>query len=425
MHQKFSAEYVYKLFLECSGVVTDSRAIVKDCMFFALKGEKFNGNQFAHEAIRLGAKYAIVDDEKIIGSSLKLILVNNVLQSLQSIATLHRNKFSCPVLGLTGSNGKTTTKELSFAVVSKKYFAHATVGNLNNHIGVPLTLLRTPLDSQFVIVEMGANHQGEIDALCRIAKPNMVVITNIGKAHLEGFGGIEGVKKGKSEIYNYAHESQSIIFINSDDQVLMGLLPHNHEKLMYYSNKPFEIVSDAASLRFVYKQKEIITHLYGEYNISNISFAVALGRYLEVSEADILTAIENYMPSNNRSQIMKYRDNEYILDAYNANPSSMRASLESFEKYNKPIKVVVLGDMLELGENSLVEHQLIIDKVNEMELSDILFVGNHFYRLGKGKSNFFLNISDARDYLKEKNYKNALILLKGSRGIGVERLLQD
>ena len=417
-------ELLYTVWLEARAISTDSRKIVVGSIFFALRGDRFDGNTFATQALELGASYVVVDDESVVVSGDKrYIVVQDVLTSLQQLANKHRSTLSIPVLALTGSNGKTTTKELARNVLSKKFKTHATEGNLNNHIGVPLTILSTPDDAQFLIVEMGANHQGEIDLLCQIAAPNYGMITNIGKAHLEGFGGVEGIKKGKSEMYRYLTQHGGKIFINSDDNVLMSLLPEKVKTIQYEVQTLLNLIDAEPTLKLDYRNVQVTTQLYGTYNLPNIAFAICVGEYFGVEQAEIIEAISEYTPDNNRSQILKIDTNIIIKDAYNANPSSMVLSIESFSKILGP-KVVVLGDMLELGEYAPSEHQKIIDLVNDKDFIDVIFIGHQFCSAGMRKrGNYFENTDLARLYFHTKNYKNITILLKGSRGISVEKIL--
>lgn len=425
MQNIITDQEVYQKFLMCVDVVTDTRQIKEGCIFFALKGDRFDGNTFAIESLIKGAKFAVVDNADVAANNDRLLLVDDVLKSLQEIAILHRMQLSCPVVGLTGSNGKTTTKELALAVMSKKFKTQATVGNLNNHIGVPLTILRTPIDCQFLIVEMGANHQGEIKELCKIALPNYVMITNIGKAHLEGFGGVEGIKKGKSEIYRHVDMHQGQIFINQDDEVLTSLLPERAQVIKYFVSE-LKIKSGSQFLEFDFKDILVTTNLYGNYNLPNVAFALSLGNYFGVKLDDAIEAVSSYMPTNNRSQILEKKGVTYIMDAYNANPSSMELSLENFDQQILEDKITVLGDMLELGEYSKLEHQKIIERVDKMKLMHSIFIGPEFFRLSGGKVGYFLNTQDAKPYFDSLDLKNgSIVLLKGSRGIGVEKLISD
>ncbi len=416
----------YQIWKNSTGVCIDSRKIHDGCLFFALSGENFDGNIFAEKALESGASYAIVDKDKFNGNvTSKIILVDDVLKHLQNLARFHRSLLQIPVLGITGSNGKTTTKELARDVIAKKYKVYATQGNLNNHIGVPLTLLSVKEDIEFLIVEMGANHQGEINLLSNIANPNFGMITNIGKAHLEGFGGVEGIKLGKSELYKHLNINGGQLFLNEDDGVLKSLIPVGSSTIIYSSSKLVEILNDEHFLTLKYNGQELSTHLYGKYNVHNIAFAIALGAYFGVPNEDIIDAISSYKPDNNRSQVIQNGSNTIILDAYNANPSSMLESLQSFSKMNGK-KVLVLGDMLELGEYSKSEHQKIIDLVEKINPYDAIFVGKQFFQAGHNRlGNYFENIMEAKKYFSIQKYDNTNILLKGSRGIAVEKILEE
>ncbi|HLO55750.1 MAG TPA: UDP-N-acetylmuramoyl-tripeptide--D-alanyl-D-alanine ligase [Saprospiraceae bacterium] len=414
---------LYEIYLKNPNVCTDTRKISDNCLFFALKGDRFNGNEYALKALELGASFAIVDDKNLKTDS-RLIFVNDVLTTLQELARYHRLQLNIPVLGITGSNGKTTTKELSREVIKQKYKVKATIGNLNNHIGVPLTILDTSSDIEFLIVEMGANHQGEIDLLCKIALPDYVMITNIGKAHLEGFGGFEGVKLGKSEMYKFANNFDKKIFLNKDDSVLTSLIPSDSEIISYSGSQMLSIISEEPFLKLRYNDQEIATNLYGSYNLSNIAFAIKLGEYFSVDQDMIVKGIADYRPDNNRSQLEIINGNTVIKDAYNANPNSMKLSLESFAKVNASSKLVVLGDMLELGEFSQTEHKEILTLVERLGIKEAIYVGENFYKEKEGfNGEFYKKIEDAREYFKIKGYQNYYILLKGSRGISVESIL--
>lgn len=358
-----STEELYKIFLRHPNVITDSRKIEAGCLFFALKGERFNGNSFAADAIEKGAAFAIIDEpEFAIGE--QFILVENVLEALQGMANFHRKQFQIPVIGITGSNGKTTTKELIYEVLSSHYPTHYTMGNFNNHIGLPLTLLKMQKGTEVAVIEMGANHVGEIEFLCKIAEPTHGLITNIGKAHLEGFGGIEGVKKGKSELYRFLEKNDGTAFVNLEELFLEELAKGLEHRIFYKkSDKPNPIAAPAETklltthpfvrVAFLNEFAEILevqSQLSGNYNFNNIMTAITVGRYFKVPSQKIKAAIENYVPSNNRSQVLEKDGNTYILDAYNANPSSMQRSLENFSKMEGQSKIAILGDMLELGE---------------------------------------------------------------------------
>ena len=429
-----SIQNIYSLFLECNNKIsTDSRKIEIGSLFFALKGENFDGNQFAHQALEKGAKYCIIDDPNLPKQE-QFILVENALVALQELANFHRKKFSIPILAITGSNGKTTTKELISTVLSKKYNLLSTQGNLNNHIGVPLTLLRLNNSHEFAVIEMGANHQGEIWDLCEITEPEYGVITNIGKAHLEGFGGLEGVKRGKSELYKYIQLKKGKVFIHGDDETLQELAS-NLDKITYGTKKLYDVVGkinhNANMVEFAWKTRYNATeiknavfvksNLVGLYNYFNILCAACVGNFFKVSEIEINTAISEYSPDNNRSQLKKTKKNLLICDYYNANPSSLKAAIDNFKKSDFDKKFLILGDMLELGEESQSEHQSIINTLNELFLDEFILVGPIFKRILPEKS--FLDTEECLTYIKENNLKEKTILIKGSRGIALEKLI--
>ncbi|MFQ3181197.1 MAG: UDP-N-acetylmuramoyl-tripeptide--D-alanyl-D-alanine ligase [Polaribacter sp.] len=410
---------IYALYTKHYLVDTDTRTIRKNTLFFALKGAHFNGNKFASDALENGADYAIID-EKAFQINDKTILVANVLDTLQKLAHYHRLQLKAPIIALTGSNGKTTTKELINCVLSEKYNTTATKGNLNNHIGVPLTLLSMTPKTEIGIVEMGANHQKEIEFLCAIAQPNFGYITNFGKAHLAGFGGIQGVIKGKSELYAFLKENKKIVFINIDDKIQVEKTKNiksvcfNDENLQFIEANPF--------VKLHHKNTIIHTNLIGKYNYTNIAAAITIGAYFKISDHEIKEAIENYTPKNNRSQIIETINNKIILDAYNANPSSMIVALENFASIKAASKVVILGDMFELGEESSAEHQAIIDLATSFNFDKKLFVGENF-SLGKTNELQFKTYQDLEEYLNKNPLENQSILIKGSRGMALERIL--
>lgn len=419
---------IHSLFLECSSVSTDTRNIEKDCFFIALKGDNFDANTFAKEGLEKGAKYVIIDNQNFYIDH-RTILVENSLETLQELAKFHRKHIGLPIIALTGSNGKTTTKELINVVLSRRYNTVATIGNLNNHIGVPLTLLRFTKDTEIGIVEMGANHPKEIEQLCSIAQPDYGYITNFGKAHLEGFGGVEGVIKGKSEMYDYLQTNNKLAFINIDD-------PIQKEKSEKLNNYTFSTTQEAdvninkvaanPMVSIEYNGLEIQSNLIGIYNANNINAAIAIGTYFEVSDEDIKDAIENYIPENNRSQLIHKKGNEIILDAYNANPSSMQAAITNFIQLDNNNKIAVLGDMFELGTESLEEHKRIVELVaNEAEIRTF-FVGKYFYanKIASESISFFEDYNSFSSYFKEQNLSNNLILIKGSRGMALEKTLE-
>ena len=424
-------EQLYQLFLNHPEVSTDSRKISPGCLFFALKGANFDGNQYAVDAIAKGAAYAIVDDPGLPQHE-KLVPVNDVLEALQQLATFHRKKLGVPVLSITGTNGKTTTKELVVAVLQRKYRVTFTSGNLNNHIGVPLTLLKMTGQTELAVVEMGANHPGEIAQLCRIADPDMGMITNIGKAHLEGFGSFEGVIKTKSELYDYLREKGGPCFINADNDLLMkqaaGL-----EKLTFGSSEKAQLRGELHESGFYLTVKALFpkgwlylkSKLIGSYNFENILAAARIGQHFNVDPLDIQKAIENYQPANNRSQLIIKGTNKIFMDAYNANPTSMHASLTNFAAIGAPSKTAILGDMLELGEQSGEEHQKIVDLVDSLNLDNVFLVGKEFEKTSAGtKTKKFGNTELLSGYLNQnKLLQNSLILIKGSRGIQLEKIL--
>jgi UDP-N-acetylmuramoyl-tripeptide--D-alanyl-D-alanine ligase len=413
---------------QVQSVTTDSRTIARGDIYFALKGPNFDGNKFAKDALKDGASYAVVDDPSIKGDN--IILVEDVLKTLQELARSIRSEFDFPVIGITGSNGKTTTKELMRDVLRKQFKVHATHGNLNNHIGVPLTILNTPSDTEIAIIEMGANHVGEIASLCEISQPDFGFITNIGKAHLEGFGGIEGVKKGKSELYKSVSENGKFLFVDGTDKTLMELSA-NLERVIYgdSTDHQFEIHAEEAFPTLSFKWKtdsesfdSIGTHLTGAYNLSNISAAIAVGLHFGVLPTSINDAIAAYEPENSRSQLKKTdRDNVLILDAYNANPTSMEMALRNLSGMTAQHKFFVIGDMLEVGESSKAEHQSIVDLATDLELDGIL-VGKEFSKIQSSPYPAFADSDEAISFLKERELYLTTILLKGSRGIRLEKV---
>jgi UDP-N-acetylmuramoyl-tripeptide--D-alanyl-D-alanine ligase len=419
---------LHALFLECTSLSTDTRKIKQGDMFFALKGDNFNGNAYAEQALNQGAKYAIID-EKAFNNSPSTILVNNVLETLQQLATFHRDYLKVPIIALTGSNGKTTTKELINAVLSQKFNTTATVGNLNNHIGVPLTLLSMNKSTKMGIVEMGANHQKEIEFLCHIAKPDYGLITNFGKAHLEGFGSVEGVIKGKSEMYDFLIKNNKTIFVNTHDPIQVektkqaNIFSFGNDS---NANVKIEFIEAQPHVKARYNNLTINSQLIGEYNFSNIAAAIAIAHYFKVDNNDIKAAIETYIPNNNRSQVIEKLSNKIILDAYNANPTSMRAALLNFEKLNDKIKVAILGDMFELGQDAEKEHQNIIDLASTLLLDRIILIGANFYKtkIVSPKIEVFESFEDFKNNYNLSQLEFATLLIKGSRGMALERVLE-
>jgi UDP-N-acetylmuramoyl-tripeptide--D-alanyl-D-alanine ligase len=420
---------LHNSFLKCKSVSTDTRKIEKDSLFIALKGDNFDANTFAKEAIEKGAKYVIIDNPNYTIDE-RTILVEDSLIALQELAKYHRTYLGITIIALTGSNGKTTTKELIHAVLSKKYRTLATIGNLNNHIGVPLTLLRFTKETEIGIIEMGANHQKEIEFLCQITQPDYGYITNFGKAHLEGFGGVEGVIKGKSEMYDFLKNNNKITFVNLDDTIQK----EKTENIKKYTFSTKATDSDVSiskieanpMVKITYNNQSINSHLIGIYNANNINAAITIGNYFKVSDDLIKEAIENYIPENNRSQLIEKNGNEIILDAYNANPSSMSAAITNFIQLEKKNKIAILGDMFELGEESLIEHKKIIELlVNETNIKTY-FIGKDFYsnRIQNSHINFFEDFKLFSDFLKLNQPNNSLLLIKGSRGMALEKTLE-
>ncbi|MFN7044994.1 MAG: UDP-N-acetylmuramoyl-tripeptide--D-alanyl-D-alanine ligase [Flavobacterium sp.] len=419
---------LHSLFLECSSVSTDTRKIEKDSLFVALKGENFDANTFAKEALEKGAKYVVIDNPTYLIDN-RTIQVEDSLVALQELAKFHRTYLGLPIIALTGSNGKTTTKELIHAVLSKKHKTLATIGNLNNHIGVPLTLLRFTKETEIGIIEMGANHQKEIEFLCQIAQPDYGYITNFGKAHLEGFGGIEGVIKGKSEMYDYLRNNNKIVFVNLDDAIQKekSITIKNYSFSLNDSTADVKISSVEANpmVKISYNNQDIQSHLIGIYNANNINAAICIGHYFKVSDELIKEGIEHYIPENNRSQLIQKNSHEIILDAYNANPSSMSAAITNFLHLEKSNKIAILGDMFELGEESLSEHKKIIQLLENESGTITYFIGKDFYanQIQNPHIKFFENFENFAEFLKSNIPNNSLLLIKGSRGMALERIL--
>lgn len=434
-------EELYKLYLASTGITTDTRKIAKGNLFFALKGDKFNANEFAETALNKGAAYVIVDElvepkwKKKYGP--RFILLRNVLRTLQQLAGYHRQQLKCPVLAITGSNGKTTTKELIAAVLSKKYKTFATKGNLNNHIGVPLTLLSIKAYSaEFAVIEMGANHQGEIASYCEYTKPDYGLITNIGSAHLEGFGGIEGVLKGKTELYRDIASRNGKVFINSESEVLVdswqSAIGNNTNTVTYGKAADVyckgEIKTGTEFLTLITEGVEIKTNLVGDYNFENVMSAICVGKYFGVELPLIKDAIENYTPTNNRSQKIVEGTTTIILDAYNANPSSMLEAIKNFEKLEAENKVAILGQMMELGEYSRAEHEKIFAATEGLQNTKRVFVGTGFEFVNQLPATrsikWFETTEDLAVWYRQQQFENTSILIKGSRKNELEKILQ-
>ena len=422
-------KYIHALFLKCDGVSIDTRKIQKNSFFVAIKGERFDANTFAKEALEKGASYVIIDNSNYFIDE-RTILVEDSLTTLQELAKYHRTFLNLPIIALTGSNGKTTTKELINCVLAKKYNTKATVGNLNNHIGVPLTLLSFTDKTEIGIVEMGANHQKEIEFLCEIATPDFGYITNFGKAHLEGFGGVEGVIKGKSEMYQYLRQNNKTAFVNLDD-------PIQNEKSFAIKRVTFGLNNESANISietitanpFVeveYQHNKIVSHLIGLYNANNINVAITIGKYFDVSDTAIKEALADYIPENNRSQLIHLNSNEIILDAYNANPSSMEVAIDNFIKLEKSNKILVLGDMFELGTESLQEHKNIVKLLLKQDSMQCYFIGKdfNFNKINQNNFQFFETFEDFSEVFKKQKIENQMMLIKGSRGMALERTLE-
>jgi len=422
-------EEIYRLFLRFPRITTDSRNVIMDSVFFGIKGDQFDGNRFAAEALGKGAAFAITDDPSVMAGD-RFILVPDTLKALQQLAAIHRGRVNAKIIGITGSNGKTTTKELIGNVLSSTFKTVITRGNLNNHIGVPLTVLSLKEDTSFAVVEMGANHPGEIAALCRIARPDFGIITNIGKAHLEGFGSFEGVVKAKSELYDFIRQGDGTVFVNQDNQLLCRL--SDGMKIFSYGSGENarckgEITEREPSLAVAWYAGQLSglvrTRLYGDYNFENVMAAIAIGLYFGVSPEKIENAISAFQPENNRSQVTRTDHNVLVLDAYNANPSSMAAALNNFHKYTAPAKMIILGDMMELGEHSLEEHREIIALVRKLSFNQVCYVGEQFSRAAKGGHELcFTSMQQAEKWFRDHPVRNMTILLKGSRKMMLEKL---
>ena len=421
------------MFLESSGVCTDTRKLRKDDMYFALKGPNFNGNLFAHQALEDGAQYAVVD-EYTGENQEQIIVVEDALETLQQLAKFHRQQLDIPVIGITGSNGKTTNKELIFAVLNSKYKTTCTKGNLNNHIGVPLTLLQLQPDTEIAIIEMGANHIGEIDELCRIAQPSHGLITSIGVAHLEGFGSMDGIKQTKRELFNFVSEQGGHCFVNLMLEHVEEVSGSLGDLAIYYGNSshpPYitsisqhpqvsiSVESNDASI-------DMNSRLIGSFQAANVLNAVAIGIHFLVEMEEIQKAIEAYIPANNRAELTKYRSNTVILDAYNANPSSMKAALETFLKLEGVPKMVILGDMFELGKTSISYHQEIVDMIDSSPIDEIILVGKDFSQTKiSNRIHQFDTTAEAKEWWMDQRVEGYNILIKGSRGVHLEVLLED
>ncbi|MDO6390458.1 UDP-N-acetylmuramoyl-tripeptide--D-alanyl-D-alanine ligase [Pontibacter sp. BT731] len=423
-----SIDFLYQKYLECRHVSTDSRAPQDQSLFFALNGPNFKGAKFAQGALDKGAKYAVVDDPALAADN--VLVVEDTLQALQDLARHHRRQLSIPVIGITGSNGKTTTKELIYAVLSQQFNTLYTQGNLNNHIGVPLTLLRLKPEHEMAIIEMGANHIGEIALLSSIAMPTHGMITNIGKAHLEGFGSLEGVARGKSELYVHLLEHGGTVFVNTGNEHLLRMSRRIESKMTYPAQGDFyhsELLE--ASPYVVYKDEEghvVNTQLVGSYNYENMAAAACIGKYFGVPLEKANAAIANYSPVNNRSQVMQKGSNTLILDAYNANPTSMAAAIRNFGGMNAPRKVVIVGDMLEMGSESAAEHKAIGEIIAEQNFDTVLLCGPEMKHAAETDNRFhyFATKAELQSWLEANPVSESYVLVKGSRGMGLETLVE-
>lgn len=419
-------EKLYQIYLQHSNVCIDTRKITPNCLFFALKGPNFNANEFAIKALEKGASYAVVDEEKYVLDE-RYLWVEDALETLQKLALKHRRQLHCPVLGITGTNGKTTSKELCFQVLKQKYKTTATAGNLNNHIGVPLTLLSIPLNTEFAIVEMGANHIGEIDFLCRLAEPDYGVITNVGKAHLEGFGSLAGVLETKTELYRYLSEKKRPIFIKDNQQILIEKIPGHCEKINFgqQADSKWKITNKGAQpfVKVELDTNEIQSQLIGDYNFDNIALSIAVGLEFGVKNKQIKEAIENYTPTNNRSQIIKTKSNTVLLDAYNANPMSIEKAIHNLSTINHQKKVMILGDMFELGQEADKEHIHVINQCLNSGIKEVYLVGEIFSRLNQTNYKSYKNTTGLKEYLQNHQVDEAFVLIKGSRSMKLEEVV--
>ncbi len=427
-----TTEQLYKIYKEGNSISTDTRKITPGCLFFALKGDNFDGNKYASEALNKGAAYVVVDDETVVAGA-RFLLVEDVLAALQDLARLHRKTFEFPVIALTGSNGKTTTKELISAVLSMKFQTYATKGNLNNHIGVPLTLLAiNPEKYEMAVVEMGANHQEEIALLCSIAMPTHGLITNIGKAHLEGFGGLKGIVKGKGELFDYLSKRKGTVFVNVQNDKVMEMVSKRRAfgEIVFYNseNNPVnpELVSESPVVIFKgAKNKTVTTHLPGQYNFDNICAALAVAKYFEVTDEDAYEAVGNYEPNNNRSQIVRKGSNTIMMDAYNANPSSMAAAIENFAQLDAAKKIVILGDMFELGEAAAEEHLELGKRIAAHHFDIVILSGKLMQHAlpALPKAYYFPDKFSLHNWVMDNPQNNTHFLIKGSRGMALESVL--
>jgi UDP-N-acetylmuramoyl-tripeptide--D-alanyl-D-alanine ligase len=422
-------EQLYEIYLQHPSVQTDTRKLKQGDIFFALKGPNFNANEFAEQALEQGAAYAVVDETPA-NENDRIIVVENVLDTLQALAKHHRQQFDIPFIAITGSNGKTTTKELVHAVLSSSFKTYTTQGNLNNHIGIPLTILQVKKDAEMAVIEMGANHRGEIASYCKYTLPTHGIITNCGKAHLEGFGGEEGVRKGKGELFDFLRETGGAAFVMWDYDYLREMSRGIREVVKYGTadadivgnvgqSEPFLEVGFTKGVNI----QSIRTQLVGSYNLPNVLVAATAGKYFNVPDENIKAAIESYAPSNSRSQLVEKNGNKIILDAYNANPSSMKLAIENLAKLPAENKVLMLGGMMELGEGSVQEHEMIIDLIRQYSWKDVVLVGGDFLKVSH-PFHQFSNSKEAAEWFKQQHLNNGYILIKGSRSMQMEKVLE-
>jgi UDP-N-acetylmuramoyl-tripeptide--D-alanyl-D-alanine ligase len=433
-----SLEQLYAIFQQHPVVSTDTRKLPQGCLFFALKGEHFDGNAFAAQALENGAAFAVVDDPRVAISD-RFLLTPDALETLQQLANHHRRQFDIPVVAIGGSNGKTTTKELTAAVLSKQYPCHYTKGNLNNHIGVPLTLLQMPSGTEIAVIEMGTNQAGDIEQLCNIVAPTHGLLTNIGKEHLEGFGSLSGVKKAEGELYRYLGKNKGWIFLNTSEKYLPAMCRNNVRKIIYHQAERFdpndgrievrlEEVAPYVRASFLADDGNLIeinSQLIGNHNFNNIMTAIALGIYFKVSAAKIKEAIEHYVPANNRSQVLRLETNIILLDAYNANPSSMTPALKTLKAMPARRRIAIMGDMLELGQASDAEHQAMVNLAARCKFDQVILVGPEFGKTRHAGPNFrhFTDAAAAKTWWQQQHLEHAAVLLKGSRGMKLETIL--
>ncbi len=423
-------EELYKIFKHHPSVETDTRKLQTGDIFFALKGPNFNGNLFALQALNAGAAYAVVDED-IDSSDKRLLKTDDALATLQQLAKHHREQFKIPFIAITGSNGKTTTKELVHAVLSSHFITYTTKGNLNNHIGIPITILNVKDDAQMAVIEMGANHQKEIEGYCVYTQPTHGIITNCGKAHLEGFGGMEGVRKGKGELFDFLKSRSGAAFAY-DDYDYLHKMSKGIDEIFWYGTHRGNVTGHAEQnghfLKIAMTKgvnfSSLQTQLIGDYNLPNVLCAVAAGKYFNVPDEKIKSAIENYIPSNSRSQLMEKGSNKIILDAYNANPTSMKAAIENFAKINAAQKVLLLGGMMELGEESLQEHENIVALIEKYNWKNVVLVGGDFKNL-QHPYHYFNSSPEAKEWLQQQHFENTYLLVKGSRSMQMEKVLED